>query len=74
MKKPDNREISNQTRKLPLKLEVKFDIKYFGTKIDAEKLNQWLKQLEVFFRVQKVEYDREKIEISTQKIERHALV
>lgn len=65
---------SQQDRKLPLKLEVKFDLKSFRGETDVEKLNPWLKQQDVFFRVQKVKYYKEKIEIIAHKLEGYALV
>lgn len=38
-KELDLRESSHQAQKLPLKLEVKFDLKSFEGEIDVEKLN-----------------------------------
>lgn len=39
-------------KKFPLKLEVNFDLNsYRGRETNVEKLNQWFKQLKVFFRV-----------------------
>lgn len=57
-----------------MKLELKFDLKLFGGETNAAKLNQWLEQLEVFFKLQKVESDKENIDIATLKLEVHALV
>jgi len=45
----DSRESSCPLQKLALKLEVKLHLKSFGGEIDIEKLNQWLKQIEVYF-------------------------
>ena len=42
--------------------------------MDPKKLTQWFKQMEAYFRVQKIESDEEKIEIATLKLEGHALV
>jgi len=55
-------------------MEVKFKLKSFGGEIDPERLNQWFKQMEAYFWVQKIESDEEKIEIATLKLEGHALV
>jgi len=71
---PNSGESLDQTKKLPLKLEVKFDLKSFRGENIVEKLNQWLKKLKVFFRVQKVEYDQENIEIVALKLKRKTLV
>lgn len=73
-KEPNSGGSSNQIKKLHLKLEVKFDLKSFGRDTNIEKLNQWLKQLEVFLKVQKVEYVWEKIEIIEPKLERSAFI
>jgi len=68
-KELDLGESSQAAQKLPLKLEVKFDLKSFGGEINANKLNQWFKQMEVFFRVQNIEYDNDKIYVATLKLE-----
>jgi len=53
---------------------VKFDLKFFGGETDVEKLNQWLKQLKVFFIVQMIEDNKKNIDIVALKLEGHTLV
>lgn len=44
--RPDSSSSSNQ---VPFKVETKVDIPTFGEEVDAKMLNNWLKQLEVYF-------------------------
>lgn len=67
-------EISQSEKRNSFKLEVNFDLKSYEGEINAEKLGQWLKQMEVYFHVKKIENDEEKIEITTLKLEGHHLV
>jgi len=58
----------------PLKLEVKFDLPTFDGEVNAEKLDNWLKQLEVYCRVQKIVRDEDKIQLATLKMSGNALI
>lgn len=65
---PQIGEISWVKNKLPLKLEVKIELKLFGREMDLKQLNQWFKQMEAYFWVQKIKNDEERIEIATFKL------
>ena len=54
--------------------EAKVDIPTFGGEVDADKLNHWLKNLEVYLQIQGVVNDVEKIYFAKLNMGRHALV
>ncbi|KAH9320861.1 hypothetical protein KI387_015500 [Taxus chinensis] len=71
-------ETSNAREKVksdhtPFKVETKVEIKSFEGQVDAELLDKWLKQLEVYFSVHNVT-EAQRITFARLKIEGHALV
>lgn len=58
----------------PLKLEVKFDLPTFDGEVNAKKLDHWLKQIEVYYRIQKIVKDEDKIQLATLKMSGNALI
>ena len=40
---------SSSSNRVPFKVEAKVDIPMFGGEVDVEKVNNWLKQLKVYF-------------------------
>jgi len=65
---------SYSSNRVPFKVEAKVDIPNFGGKVDAKKVNNWLKQLEVYFQIHGVINDVDKISFSRLKMSGHALV
>lgn len=57
-----------------MKLEVKFDLLTFIGEVNAEKLDHWIKQIEVYCRIQRIVRDEDKIQLATLKMSGNALV
>jgi hypothetical protein len=51
-----------------LKLNVKFELLTYDGELNVEKLDNWIKQIEVYCRVQKIVDDTEKIQLSTLRL------
>lgn len=57
---------SRKTHKNPLfKLDVKFDMLVFGGESNAENLDNWIKHVEVYFRIQGIKEDEAKIHLAS---------
>jgi hypothetical protein len=48
-----------------LKLDVKFDLPMYNGELNAEKLDHWIKQIEVYCRVQKIVDEEAKVQLAT---------
>ena len=48
-----------------LKLDVKFDLSMYNGELDAERLDNWIKQIEVYCRIQQFVEDTKKIQLAT---------
>ena len=44
-----------------IKLDVKFDFPIYDGELNAEKLDNWIKQIDVYCRVQNIDSDQSKI-------------
>jgi hypothetical protein len=44
-----------------LKLDIKFELPIYNGEVNAEKLDNWIRQIEVYFRIQKIQDDETKI-------------
>jgi len=51
-----------------LKLEVKFDLPMFTGEVNAEKLDYWIKQIELYCRIEHIINDEDKIQLTTIKM------
>ena len=60
--------------KAVLKLEVKFNLPTFIGEVNAKKLDHWIKQIEVYCRIQKIVRDEDKIQLATLKMSGNALI
>jgi len=58
----------------PLKFEVKFDLPIFTTEVNAKKLDHWIKQVDVYYRIQHIVKDVDKIQLATLKMGGTSLV
>jgi hypothetical protein len=61
---------SSHSHDLPLlKLDVKFDFPTYDGELNVEKLDNWVKQIEVYCRVQKfIEDDSARIQLATLRL------
>jgi hypothetical protein len=57
-----------------LKLDVKFDFPTYDGELNAEKLDNWVKQIEVYCRVQKIIKDTSKIQLATLRLSDTTLI
>ena len=55
------------------KLDVKFELPIYNGDLDAEKLDYWIKQLEVYYRVQGINDDPSRIQLDTLRMSGMAL-
>ena len=51
-----------------LKLDVKFELPVYDGEINLEKLDNWVKQLEVYCRIQNITDDKTKIQLATLRM------
>jgi len=70
----DHRNTGNTSKKPFFKLNVKFDLPMFNDESNAEKLNNWIRQIEVYCRVQWIEEDEAKIQLTSLRLNDTALV
>jgi len=59
----------NSDHNLPLlKLDVKFELLTYDGELNAEKLDNWIKQIEVYCRVQKIMDDVAKVQLAALRL------
>jgi hypothetical protein len=51
-----------------LNLDVKFQLPTYDCELDAEKINNWVRQLQVYWRIQKIVDDETKIQLASLKM------
>ena len=65
---------NNASPNMPyFKLDVKFELPIYNGDVDAEKLDNWIKQLEVYCRVQGITNDPSRIQLATLRMSGMAL-
>ena len=65
---------ANASPNMPyFKLDVKFELPIYNGDLDAEKLDNWIKQLEVYCRVQGITDDPSRIQLATLRMSGMAL-
>ena len=57
---PPNSPVHNKKASL-IKLDVKFDLPIYYGELNAEKLDNWIRQIDVYCRVQNIDLDKSKI-------------
>ena len=57
-----------------IKLNVKFDLPIYDGELNAEKLNNWIRQIDVYCRVQSIDSDKSKIQLASLRLGGTALV
>jgi len=63
----------SETKKKPkktslLKLDVKFELPIYDGEMNPEKIDNWIKQLEVYCRIQNISDDKTKIQLATLRM------
>ena len=56
-----HRNSRDASKKHFFKLDVKFELPMFNGESNAEKLNNWIRQIELYCRIQQIEEDEAKI-------------
>jgi hypothetical protein len=51
-----------------LNLDVKFDFPMYNGKLNAKKLDNWIHQIEVYYRVQRIIDEEEKVQLATLRL------
>ena len=51
-----------------IKLDVKFDLPIYDGEINVEKLSNWIRQIDVYFRVQDVDSKRKNIQLASLRL------
>ena len=59
---------------LYLKLDIKFDLPTYNGELNAENLDDWIRQIEVYCKIQKITDDSENIKFSTLRPRGTALI
>ena len=57
-----------------LKLDVKFELPMFNGDVNVEKLDNWIRQLEVYLRIQNLHDDDTKTQLASLRMDGAALV
>ena len=57
-----------------LKLDIKFELPLYNGEVNAEKFENWVHQLEVYYRIQNLQYDDTKIQLASLRLEGATLV
>jgi hypothetical protein len=57
-----------------LNLDIKFDLPIYDGEINSEKLDNWVRQTEVYCRIQKIVDDNTKIQLATLRLGGTALI
>jgi len=52
-----------------IKLDVKFDLPIYDGELNAEKLDNWIRQIDFYWRVQSIDTDKSKIQLAAYALE-----
>jgi hypothetical protein len=57
-----------------LKLDIKFELPMYNGEVNAEKLDNWICQIEVYCRIQKIQVDENKIHLASLRLDSATLI
>jgi hypothetical protein len=57
-----------------LKLDIKFELPLYNGEVNAEKLDNWVRQIEVYSRIQKIQDDETKIQLASLRLDGSSLI
>eukprot|EP00253_Pinus_taeda_P035632 PITA_35632 len=57
--------LENKKKTSFIKLDVKFDLPIYDGELNAEKLDNWIRQIDVYCRVQSIDSDKSKIQLAS---------
>jgi hypothetical protein len=59
---------------LMLKLDIKFELPMYNGEVNAKKLDNWIRQIEVYCMIQKIQDDETKIQLASLRLDSVALI
>jgi hypothetical protein len=57
-----------------LKLDIKFELPMYNGEVNAERLDNWIRQIEVYCRIQRIKDDETKIQLASLRLEGATLI
>jgi hypothetical protein len=57
-----------------LKIDIKFELPMYNGEVNAEKLDNWIRQIEVYCRIQKIQDDETKIQLASLRLDSATLI
>jgi hypothetical protein len=57
-----------------LKLDIKFELPMYNGEVNFEKLDNWIRQIEVYCSIQRIKYDETKIHLASLRLESATLI
>jgi hypothetical protein len=57
-----------------LKLDIKFELPIYNGEVNAEKLDNWIHQIEVYYRIQKIQDDETKVHLASLRLDSATLI
>jgi hypothetical protein len=57
-----------------LKLDIKFELPTYNGEVNAEKLDNWIRHIEVYCRIQKIQDDETKIQLASLRLDSATLI
>jgi hypothetical protein len=57
-----------------LKIDIKFELPMYNGEVNAEKLDNWIRYIEVYCRIQRIQDDETKIQLSSLRLESATLI
>jgi hypothetical protein len=57
-----------------LKVDIKFELPMYNGEVNAEKLDNWIRQIEVYCRIQRIKDDETKIQLASLRLESASLI
>jgi hypothetical protein len=57
-----------------LKLDIKFELPMYNGEVNAEKLDNWIRQIEVYCRIQRITDDETKIQLASLRLDSATLI
>jgi hypothetical protein len=57
-----------------LNLDIKFELPMYNGEVNAEKLDNWIRQIDVYCRIQKIQDDETKIQLASLRLDSATLI
>jgi hypothetical protein len=57
-----------------LNLDIKFELPIYNGEVNAERLDNWIRQIEVYCRIQKIQDDETKIQLASWRLDGSTLI